>query len=90
MELRTVVATALAGTGFSPETRPYNPHLTLARCDPGFPASVIEEFLRIHSRFELSAVPIMKFGLYSSTFVANVPVYRRERGFPLRSACRDS
>ncbi|MBI3857192.1 MAG: RNA 2',3'-cyclic phosphodiesterase [Planctomycetes bacterium] len=90
LKLHAAVAAALAGEGFRPESRPYTPHLTLARCDRGFPSRVIEEFTRTHSRFSLSEVPITAFGLFSSSLVADVPVYRRERGFPLRSAVRDS
>jgi len=90
LKLHAEVAAALAGEGFRQESRPYTPHLTLARCNRGFPSRVIEEFLRSNSQFSLSAVPISAFGLFSSTVVADVPVYRRERGFPLRSAARDS
>ena len=90
LQLRAAIANALAGDGFRPEARPYNPHLTLARCEPGFPAGVIEEFLRTHSQFSLSAVPITAFGLFSTTLIADVPVYIRERGFLLQSAARHS
>lgn len=90
LQLRAAISTALASVGFRQEARPYNPHLTLARCEADFPASVIEEFLEMHSQFSLSAVSITSFGLFSSTLVADVPVYVRERGFPLQSAARDS
>lgn len=85
LQLRSAVATALAPVGFRQEDRPYTPHLTLARCDPGFPTRVIEDYLTVNSRFSLPAVAITAFGLYSSTFVADIPVYRREREFALRS-----
>jgi len=89
-ELHAEVAAALAGEGFRRESRPYTPHLTLARCDRGFPSRVIEEFTRTHSKFSLSAVPITAFGLFCSTLIADVPVYVRERGFPLQSAAGNS
>jgi 2'-5' RNA ligase len=90
LHLRAAISTALAGHGFRQEARPYHPHLTLARCEPGFPASGIEEFLRIHSQFSLSAVPIIAFGLFSSTLIADLPVYCCERRFPLQIAARTS
>jgi 2'-5' RNA ligase len=86
LKLRAEVAAALADVGFRPESRPYTPHLTLARCDHGFPSRVIEEFTSTHSGFSLSEVPITAFGLYSSSLVGDVPVYRREKEFPLRTA----
>src|SRR5690242_14294019 len=33
--LHVSVAAALATSGFRPETRPFSPHVTLARCKPG-------------------------------------------------------
>src|SRR5207249_3348772 len=43
--LHAAVEAALAGEGFQPETRPYSPHVTLARCGPEVPARVVDEFL---------------------------------------------
>ena len=85
LKLRAAVAAALVGEGFRPEPRPYTPHVTLARCDRGFPSRIIEEFMRTHAEFSLSELPIPAFGLFSSSLVADVPVYRREREFPLRT-----
>ncbi len=83
LELHTAIAAALAGEGFRPESLPYTPHVTLARCGPGVRAGVIEEFLTQGERFSLAAVAITGFGLYSSTLVDDAPVYRRERSFEL-------
>ena len=81
--LHADVAAALAVVGFQPEARPYTPHITLARCKPDAAAIVVDEFLSRHADFGLAAVPITRFGLYSSEFVGGVPVYRCERAFPL-------
>jgi 2'-5' RNA ligase len=85
-ELRTLhaaVAAALAGEGFRPEARRYTPHVTLARCVPEAAAGVVEDFLAGNAGFLLSGVPVTAFGLYSSAFINNAPVYRCERSFPL-------
>lgn len=42
--LHTSVAAVLAPTRFRPETRPYSPHLTLARCRSKTPRSFIREW----------------------------------------------
>lgn len=81
--LHAAVAAALAITGYRPETRRYHPHITLARCKPLVPASVTAEFLARPAAFSLSEVPVVEFGLYSSTLFGDAPVYRRERSFPL-------
>jgi 2'-5' RNA ligase len=83
--LHASVAKVLSVVGFRPEERPYTPHVTLARCDPLQTASMIDDFLARHAHMALPAVSITKFGLYSSVFVDGVPVYRRERCFPLDS-----
>jgi 2'-5' RNA ligase len=83
LALHAAVAAALAGEGFRPEARPYTPHVTLARCEPGVPAEVVTGFLTRQVAFSMAAVPVAGFGLFSSTFVGDAPVYRCERAFPL-------
>jgi len=83
LDLTVAVATALAGEGFRPEARRYTPHITLARCGPEVPGNVVDEFLGRHAAFSLPAVPVVGFGLYSSAFVGENPVYRCECSFPL-------
>jgi RNA 2',3'-cyclic 3'-phosphodiesterase len=81
-ELRSLhgaVAAALAPVGFRPEARPYTPHITLARCGPGSDSRIAEGVLATHAGWSLDSVRITSFGLYSTAFVANAPVYRRER-----------
>jgi 2'-5' RNA ligase len=83
LRLHAAVAAALAAEGFQPEVRRYSPHITLARLAPGVPAGVVAEFLDRHRAFAPPLFPAAGFGLYSSTFAGDAPVYRRERSFPL-------
>jgi 2'-5' RNA ligase len=86
LRLHESVAAALASEGYRPETRPYTPHVTLARCEPAQAACEIDDFLSRHANFNPQAIPVTGFGLYSSEFVDGVPTYRRERFFPLIGA----
>jgi len=81
--LRTAVAAALAEWGFRPEARRYTPHITLARCERGAATDLAAEFLARQAAFRIAEVPVAGFGLFSSTLVGEVPVYRCERQFPL-------
>jgi RNA 2',3'-cyclic 3'-phosphodiesterase len=83
VELHRAMAAALTLKGFPIESRPFNPHVTLARCKSGVSPELVQEFLQRHASFRLEGISIPGFWLYSSSLVANVPVYRRERGFEL-------
>jgi 2'-5' RNA ligase len=83
LALHSALADALAGQGLHPESRPYAPHVTLARCEPTVPASVVDEFLSSHCEISVSPMTVAQFGLYSSNLVGVGPVYRCERSFPL-------
>jgi 2'-5' RNA ligase len=83
LRLHAAVATALAGEGYQSESRRYMPHVTLARCGPEVPTSQVDEFLARHAAFSMSAGPVAGFGLYSSTFAGDAPLYRCERSFRL-------
>ena len=81
--LHAEVGAALVAVGFRPETRPYTPHVTLARLRSDAAGGVVDAFLSRHANFAFPAIPICGFGLYSSRFVDKGPVYRCERAFPL-------
>jgi 2'-5' RNA ligase len=89
-ELHAATAAALAGEGFQPEVRPYTPHVSLGRCGLQVPTRVVDEFLARNQGFCLAAIPITRFSLYSSSFVGDAPVYRRERSFQLLIAEGDA
>lgn len=84
--LHAAIADALAGLGYQPEARPYTPHVTLARCDPGSANDIIDCFLKQHADFSLTCGMVDEFGLYSSEFIDGVPVYRRQQTFALQAA----
>jgi 2'-5' RNA ligase len=79
IQLHGTLATALATTGFRPETRPYSPHLTLARCRPAAPPSFIREWLTHHRELRYESIPVRHVTLYSSALQSDGPVYRAEQ-----------
>ena len=90
LRLHAAVAAALAADGFRPEGRSYKPHITVARCRPEALADVVEQFLARHAALLLPDVPVLGIGLYSSTFIGEIPMYRCERSFPLLVTARPS
>jgi len=85
LTLHAAIGTAIAdsNSGVRLETRPYTPHLTVARCEALAAPGVVDEFLSRNAAFGLPRVEVTAFGLFSSALVDGVPVYRRERSFPL-------
>jgi len=83
LALHEAVGAAIVDAGFRKEQRPYNPHITLARCEAGTPARLPEEFCSKHATFALPAVPVSAFWLYSSTLIDGIPRYQRVRAFEL-------
>jgi 2'-5' RNA ligase len=79
-------AIADADVGVRLESRPYAPHITLGRCEASAAPDVVDEFLSRNAAFALSGmetVEVTAFGLFSSAIADGLPVYRRERSFPL-------
>jgi 2'-5' RNA ligase len=83
IELHTAVAHALACEGFQPEARQYTPHISLARCAPEVPASVVDSFLSCRRVFPVQPMTATRLALYSSAFEGDVPVYHCERVYEL-------
>jgi 2'-5' RNA ligase len=82
MSLHGEIGKALQAGGVAIETRPYRPHITLARCKPQLPPEMVRDFLAQSGKLVLPAIPVSSFALYSSTPSAAGPVYRVERRFP--------
>ena len=83
--LHGAVGRALAEVGVQAEARRYTPHIALARCNPEVPESLIGEFLTRHQSLRLSGLVVSRFGLYSSFFQDDVPVYQCAKIFPLQA-----
>ncbi|MDB5392368.1 MAG: 2-5 ligase [Planctomycetaceae bacterium] len=81
--LHAAIGASLATTGFKPESRPFAPHITLARCSDKVRSNVVDEFLSEHDGFTLPPILITGFALFSSTMNDDGPVYRREGWFPI-------
>lgn len=82
LSLHVGIGNALGAAGFPLETRPYSPHITLARCGYQIRGDVVEKFLTRNHELVLPSIPIKGFALYSSTNVNDAPVYHCERWFP--------
>jgi 2'-5' RNA ligase len=72
------VGTALAAIGFHAETRPYTPHVTLARCRAGYDKRAVQEFLKRNAEFQAPPFAVREFALYSSIIGKDGPAYTRE------------
>ena len=83
LQVHSAVGTAIAAAGYSVESRPYSPHITLARCTPQLARDAVDSFLSSHPQFELPPIDVTGFALYSSTTTSAGPEYRREHWFPL-------
>jgi len=78
MRLHSTIATVLAPSGFLPESRLYQPHITLARCNSSVSPSVVEKFLHEHRAFQSPCFLVEHLILYSSTLRPEGPIYREE------------
>lgn len=82
-ELHAGIADVLRGVGLPTESRPYSPHITLARCTPKVPPRIVEAFLRRNEHLSLPPVAITDFHLYSSVMTPSGPVYCCEQSVTL-------
>lgn len=80
--LQAAVAGALAEVGFTPEDRPFSPHVTLARLKNG---GRVDGFLDQHKAFRAEPFPVSEFHLFSSVLTPQGPNYRREASFALKA-----
>jgi 2'-5' RNA ligase len=83
LALHAATGAALASAGFTPEARPYVPHITVARLGAGAPADIGQGFLRpvpdpAAPEFECEA-----FALYASQVTSGSARYRILETWPL-------
>ena len=83
LDLHRILGERLASLNLPLDSRPFSPHITLARGDRSLMTDLLEKFAADHSQFKLPAVPVTEFQLYSSTLHPTGPAYTIERRFPL-------
>jgi 2'-5' RNA ligase len=82
--LRQLTGKALQTTGYQPETRPYSPHLTLARFKQNTPdRTAMQAYFDQHAAFKTESFPITQFTLYESQLLKGGAVYTVCASFPL-------
>lgn len=83
--LHDATGSALAGIGFRPDTRPYRPHLTLARIDRKGRRIRLERFVASPDDRPLGRFEVREFVLYDSAPAGGPRRYVRLGSFPLDS-----
>jgi 2'-5' RNA ligase len=76
---------ALRAVGFEPETRPFTPHITLARAKAGLARGEMDRFLAQEVPF-MPVMRITEFHLYTSRMIDGGHVHSRERTYQLDSS----
>jgi 2'-5' RNA ligase len=81
--LAAAVDVAMAALGFAPETRPFAPHLTLARLKDAHARAEVAAFLSRHAGLRSAPFPVQACALFSSQLTSQGAVYTRLAEFPL-------
>jgi 2'-5' RNA ligase len=88
--LAELVQDGLRSAGASFDDKPFRSHVTLARCDPPWPAQqragLAEAAHGLSERLSGSSFACEKVTLFSSALGSGGPTYRAEVEFPLQSA----
>ncbi|MBL8164431.1 MAG: RNA 2',3'-cyclic phosphodiesterase [Anaerolineae bacterium] len=82
-QLYTHIQAALKTTGIAEDTRPYAPHITLARLKNAPPPESVRQFLARHGGYESDAIVADAFTLYSSVLAPGGATYRVEARYIL-------
>jgi 2'-5' RNA ligase len=77
------VQEAAFAAGLEPESRPWHPHITLARCSEAN-ASAVRQFLKSNVDLETGSIRVMAFYLYSSNLTPSGSIHTRELTIPAR------
>ncbi|MCU0512293.1 MAG: RNA 2',3'-cyclic phosphodiesterase [Anaerolineae bacterium] len=83
LALYQATGSALQQTGYQPDSRPYSPHITLARFkEPPSPLT-LRRYLDTHRHFASEPFPVEQFVLYRSTLTPGGAFYSLLHRFPL-------
>lgn len=77
-DLACDVEAAVVRLGFPPESKPFSPHITLARLKTPPTPSLLRAFYERHARFKTAAFMVDQFILYSSTLDSRGAIYKKE------------
>lgn len=90
LALHGAIDLALSDAGVERETRPFHPHLTLARCAPHAPEPALREWLA--AQRELGCPPYLsrRFVLFESRLQRQGAEHRCRRAFALREPVPDN
>jgi 2'-5' RNA ligase len=78
-----VSAAAVQAVGYEPESRPYNPHITLARCPENWPRPAIETWTAAFAGPVGEPFPVSRAALFESRLSPGGARYRVVETFPL-------
>lgn len=81
-ELAARVEAAMQKLGFAPESRPFAPHLTLARFKNPRPQSALNALISQQSELSLGRFEVSEFFLFESTLSPRGAEYRKVARFP--------
>lgn len=85
MRLHVATGAALAATGFEVESRPYRPHITIARAGPGTSRRLLAEIEKALAPAAGSAFTASRFALFASETAPEGARYRILESFSLTS-----
>lgn len=83
-ELAQRVEQAMAGLGFSPETRPFTPHLTLARLKVPRPQPALQALVELKGGVSFGRFGVSEFFLFESKLSPRGAEYHKVARFPAR------
>ncbi len=85
-QLQGQVSSALVQAGFQAEARAFQPHIALARLKNGAAMrGAVQDYIAHHNDFEVAAVPVEGFVLFSSQLTPQGAIYTHEAVYPLRA-----
>lgn len=80
--LKAVIDKSLSGAGIAPESRPFSPHITIARLR-GASRTLTSHFLEQNREFCLEPFLVTEFRLYSSSLTPAGALHTCEASYPL-------
>lgn len=90
LALHGAIDLALGDAGVEPDTRPFHPHLTLARCAPHAPEPLLREWVAAQRELACPPYAARRFVLFESRLQRQGAEHRCRRAFALREPDRDN